>query len=191
MALRNYNEEDGKPRSSYTLLYTIIDRQIYVILGWNPHYSNYGLFGGGQKKRETPIECASREFFEETRGIFTNKNGLTDILHDSVKFRKTIIRTFGKKDLKVVVSMFFLELRFTKKVSWAYLQEHLNNLFENSTHKKVPINMEYSELLIYPLDLYIDLINKKDPIIFKDTYKLLGNRDLFKDIINNNCYIEF
>jgi hypothetical protein len=67
------------------LIYTIHNNEIYYLLGKeiydkynsnffkNKYYNKYNDFGGKINKNELYIDCATREFFEETLGLFGSK----------------------------------------------------------------------------------------------------------------------
>jgi hypothetical protein len=61
--------------------YTIADSKIYFWLAKHRQTGEYGDFGGGVRKYETPLVAAIREFTEESKNIFDIKLTANDLVN--------------------------------------------------------------------------------------------------------------
>lgn len=73
------------PYSAGILLYTIVDGDVYVLLGCDLKYKCWSDFGGKCEwvDNNEPMKTAAREFYEETSGIVANELTLYTLLKKS------------------------------------------------------------------------------------------------------------
>jgi hypothetical protein len=66
------------PYRAGTIIYTNVGDKLYFLMGIDKRSGEYCDFGGGVKSGETMIECAYREFYEESCGMFKNVISIND-----------------------------------------------------------------------------------------------------------------
>lgn len=63
--------------------YTLLNDELYFLLSRHLYSNELGDFGGGVKKTEVSLVAGAREFFEESRGIFTGVYSNVDSMMDT------------------------------------------------------------------------------------------------------------
>lgn len=84
------------------LPYIILNEKYYICFGKDHKSGDYTDFGGGVHKGEEPLQCAIREFSEESRGVF-GKISIEDLQGCTCMYNKkmliVIINIFAKSNL--------------------------------------------------------------------------------------------
>lgn len=62
-----------KTKRSGIIPFTNLDGKVYFLVGIDSKTSEYTDFGGGVKKYETALTAGIREFYQESRGIFSKE----------------------------------------------------------------------------------------------------------------------
>lgn len=106
-----------KKKSCGFLLYTIINRRLYIALGLDRYSFNWGLFKGRKKKRENDIETATRETYEETCRVIDLRKKNFKKSHFKLYGRNFIGLTYIKPDIRRK----FIENR-NRERKWEFLE---------------------------------------------------------------------
>lgn len=76
-------ESNASIRRAGVVVYTWRNNRFWFCLGIDKKTRDLSDFGGGRKRYESPIECAYREFTEETCGVFSECVPSINTLRDS------------------------------------------------------------------------------------------------------------
>ena len=149
--------------SAGILPYTIIDSEIYVLLGRESYDKTYSDFGGKHDKLDNSIfDTACREFREES---------LFDKLSFEILNNKKIIYTESRTLKGNIYYMFLLKFQENE------IYEIIDNFMQNITDPN-NLNKEKDNLIIMKLD---DILSQ----IIKTTQKTIKYRKVF----NNTIYL--
>jgi len=170
--------KDPELRSSYIVVYTRHRNGIYILLGYSPEYNNLSIPGGGQMKNETPLDCAERELYEETKGILGERTEIKQKLMEAPFFTTTVNRQVKKNNheriLKnILITVYFLELDLPLELT-AFSEIKLVGKKYN----------EYSELLFVTLTEFNKLIHSKGDEMYSE------RKNIFKNI-NVRSFLKF
>jgi hypothetical protein len=83
-----------KTQRASVVPYTIINNELYFLFGIHSETGDITDFGGGVKKNENSLSSSSREWKEETKGIFGDAYNINNLVLDGAIYDKTMAVLF-------------------------------------------------------------------------------------------------
>lgn len=97
------------------LPYAIAGGELMVLLGRNKRTRKYAGFGGSPNKGETPVKCASRECYEELKGLLGDKHTVETCLDKENNF------SYNKGDEQGETYLFLYKVYYNPEISDRYV----------------------------------------------------------------------